>query len=80
MRHASRSGSLFYLEASHTKVSQSGLKTGGGVTTDSARDTIMEVAQDPVEDGRINMTGCVGPDYPYFTVFYVLVFMGIVVF
>jgi hypothetical protein len=80
VRHASRSGSLLYLEASHTRVSQSGLKTDEGVTTDSARGIIMEVAQDQVEDGRINMTDCVRPDYPYFAVFYVLVFRGIVVF
>jgi hypothetical protein len=53
MRHASRSGSLLYLEASHTRVSQSGVKTDGGVMTDSARGTIMEVAQDQVEDGSI---------------------------
>jgi hypothetical protein len=44
VRHASRSGSLLCLKASHTRVSQSGLKTGGDVMTDSARDTIVEVA------------------------------------
>jgi hypothetical protein len=42
--HASRSGSLLGVEASLARVSQSGLKTGGGATTGGARDTIAEVA------------------------------------
>jgi hypothetical protein len=42
--HASRSGSLLRLEASHTRVSQSGLKTSGGTMVGGARDTITEVA------------------------------------
>jgi hypothetical protein len=42
--HASRSGGLLLLEASHARVSQSGLKTGGGATAGGARDTIAEVA------------------------------------
>jgi hypothetical protein len=40
---ASRSGGLFHLEASHVRVSQSGLKTGGGVTMGGTCDIIMEV-------------------------------------
>jgi hypothetical protein len=44
VRHASRSTSLIHLEASHVRVSQSDLKTGGVVTTDGARGTIMKVA------------------------------------
>jgi hypothetical protein len=40
--HASRSSSLLGVEASLTKVSQSGLKTGGGVTTGGSRGTIAE--------------------------------------
>jgi hypothetical protein len=32
-----------------------------------------------VEDGRVDVTGCVGPCYPYFVVFYVLGPRGIVV-
>jgi hypothetical protein len=42
--HASRSSGLFGVEASLARVSQSGLKTGGGVTTGGARGTITEVA------------------------------------
>jgi hypothetical protein len=35
---------LLHVEASLTRVSQSGLKTGGGVMTDGACGTIAEVA------------------------------------
>jgi hypothetical protein len=42
--HASRSSSLLRVEASLTRVSQSGLKTGGGATASGARGTIAEVA------------------------------------
>jgi hypothetical protein len=46
VRHASRSSSLLDMEASLDRVSQSGLKTGGGATTGGARGTITEVASD----------------------------------
>jgi hypothetical protein len=36
--------------------------------------------RDQVEDGRIDATDCVGPCYPYFTVFYILGHRGIIVF
>jgi hypothetical protein len=44
--HALRSSSLLDVEISLTRVSQSGLKTGGGATTGGARGTIVEVASD----------------------------------
>jgi hypothetical protein len=44
--HTSRSGGLLRLEASHTRVSQSGLKTGRCVTVGDARGTIAEVASE----------------------------------
>jgi hypothetical protein len=44
--HASRSSSLLVVEGSLAMVSQSGLKTGGGVTTGGARGTIAEVASE----------------------------------
>jgi hypothetical protein len=44
--HTSRSSSLLRVEASLDRVFQSGLKTGGGVTVDGARDTITEVASE----------------------------------
>jgi hypothetical protein len=44
--HASRSSSLLGVEANLARVFQSGLKTGGGVTTGGARGTIAEVASE----------------------------------
>jgi hypothetical protein len=41
---ALRSGGLLRLEASHARVSQSVLKTGGGAMVGGARGTIVEVA------------------------------------
>jgi hypothetical protein len=42
--HVSRSSSLLCVEASLARVSQSGLKTGGGATMGGARDNIVKVA------------------------------------
>jgi hypothetical protein len=42
--HALRSGGLLRLKASRTRVPQSGLKTGGGVTAGGARGIITEIA------------------------------------
>jgi hypothetical protein len=44
VEHASRSSSLLGIEPSLAMVFQSGLKTGGGATTGSARGIIAEVA------------------------------------
>jgi hypothetical protein len=44
--HASRSTRLFDVETSLARVSQSGLKTGGGATIVGARGTIAEVASE----------------------------------
>jgi hypothetical protein len=44
--HASRSSGLLRVEASLARVSQSGLKTGGGATAGGARVTIMEVVSE----------------------------------
>jgi hypothetical protein len=44
--HALRSSGLLHVEASLARVSQSGLKTGGGVTAGGARGTIAEVASE----------------------------------
>jgi hypothetical protein len=41
--HVSRSSGLLHVEESLVRVSQSGLKTGGGITTGGARGTITEV-------------------------------------
>jgi hypothetical protein len=42
----SRSSGLLGMEASLARVSQSGLKIGGGATTGGARGTIVEVASE----------------------------------
>jgi hypothetical protein len=42
--HASRSSGWLHVESSLARVSQSGLKTGGGATTGGACGTITEVA------------------------------------
>jgi hypothetical protein len=42
--YASRSSHLLRLEANRARVSQSGIKTGGGATAGGVRGTIMEVA------------------------------------
>jgi hypothetical protein len=44
--HTSRSSGLLGVEASLARVSQPGLKTGGGATTGGARGTITEVASE----------------------------------
>jgi hypothetical protein len=41
--HASRSSGLLHMEASLARVSQSGVKTGGGAMMGGARGTIMKV-------------------------------------
>jgi hypothetical protein len=44
--HTLRSSGLLHVEASLVRVSQSGLKTGGGAMTGGARGTIVEVASE----------------------------------
>jgi hypothetical protein len=44
MGHVMRSSDLLHMKASRTRVSQSGLKTCGGVTAGGERGTIMEFA------------------------------------
>jgi hypothetical protein len=44
VKHASRSSGLLRVEESLARVSQSGLKTGGGTMTGGACGTIAEVA------------------------------------
>jgi hypothetical protein len=78
--HTSRSSDLLHLKANRGRIFQSGLKTNGGATAGGARGTIAEVRRDQVEDGQIDVIGCVGPCYPYFTIFYVLATRSIVVF
>jgi hypothetical protein len=46
VRHTSRCSSLLGVKPSLARVSQSGLKTGGGATMGGARGTIAEVASE----------------------------------
>jgi hypothetical protein len=46
VRHASRSNDLLHMEASLTRVFQSGLKTGKDAVTGGAYGTITEVASE----------------------------------
>jgi hypothetical protein len=73
--HASGSSGLLRVEASLTRVSQSGLKTYRGATMSGARG----LHQRQVEDGRVDAMDCVGPCYPTFAVFNVLYARGIIV-
>jgi hypothetical protein len=78
--NTSISNSLFHLEASRGRVSQSGLKTGGGATwmvhvVSSQRSRGVEA-----KNGWINATGCIGFFYPNFVIFIVLGPWGILVF
>jgi hypothetical protein len=67
------------VKVSLVRVSQSGLKTA------EARRQVVHVApsrrlhQRQVEDGRVDVTDCVGPCYLTFTVFNILDTKGIVV-
>jgi hypothetical protein len=78
--HALRSSGLLHLEASQTRVSQSGFKTGGGATQMVHMASSRRLRRVEAEDEQVNAMGCVGPFYPKFTTFYVLCPRGILVF
>jgi hypothetical protein len=77
--HASRSSGLLGIEVSLARVFQPGLKTGEGTTTVVHVAPSRRLRRRQVEDGRVDVTGCVGPYYPTFAVFNVLGPRGIVV-
>jgi hypothetical protein len=78
--HAPRSGGLFRLEASRARVSQSSLKTGGGV----AQMVHVASSQNGTKDRRFDGVGCgaveVRPIYPSLVVIFLLAHRGILVF
>jgi hypothetical protein len=78
--HASKSSGLLRLEACRARVFQFDLKTGVGVTTVVHVTPSQRLRRDQVEDGRVDATGCVGPCYSYFAIFYILDPRSIVVF
>jgi hypothetical protein len=75
-----RSSALHHLEASQTRVSQSGLKTGADAVWMVHMVALWRLRRVEVEDGWVDATGCIKPFYPNFIVFYVLGTRGILVF
>jgi hypothetical protein len=78
--HTSRSSGLLRVEASRARVFQSYLKTGGGAMRMVYVAPSRRSREDEVNDGQVDATGCVGPCYPYFIIFYVLDHRGILTF
>jgi hypothetical protein len=78
--HALRSSGLLHLEAIRARVSQSGLKTGGGVAWMAHVASSQRLHRVEGKDGRVNTTGCIGPFYLNFVVFYVLSLRSVLVF
>jgi hypothetical protein len=70
--HMSRSSALLHVESSLARVFQSILKTSGDAMVSGARGTIAEVASESVEDGCVDVMGCIEPCYLYFVVFILL--------
>jgi hypothetical protein len=77
--HALRSSCLLHMETSWARVSQSGLKTSRGATAGVHMPPLRRLRRSQVEDGRVDVTGCVRPCYPCFAVFFLLGPRGIVV-
>jgi hypothetical protein len=72
MEHTSRSSGLLRLKVSRARVSQSSLKTGRGAVRMVHVTSSWRSHGDKVEDGWIDMTGCIGLLYSNFTVIVVL--------
>jgi hypothetical protein len=79
--HASRSSGLFHMEASRARVFQPSVKTGGGATAWMVHvSSLRRLHRDQVEDGWVDVMGCVGPGCSCFVIFFILSPRGIVVF
>jgi hypothetical protein len=78
--HASRFSGLLHVKVSQARVFQSSLKNGGGTTRMVHVTSSRRLRRVQAEDRRIDATDCVRPFYSNFTVFYVLVSRGILVF
>jgi hypothetical protein len=59
--HASRSSGLLCLEASQARVTQFGLKTGGGAVRIMHVESSQRLHRVEAKDGRVDVTGCVRP-------------------
>jgi hypothetical protein len=53
------------------RVSQSSLKTGGGISQMVHMTSSWRLHEDEVEDRRVDATGCIGLFYPNFAIFVV---------
>jgi hypothetical protein len=80
MEHALRSNGLLRVKASQTRISQSDLKTGGGVVRMVQVSSSQRLRQCQVKDGCDDMMGYVGPCYSCLAIFFVLCSRGILVF
>jgi hypothetical protein len=78
--HASRSSGLLRLKASRARILQSALKIGGGATRMVHMVSSWKLRRGQVEVGRVDVTGCIGPCYPCFIIFFVLGRRGNLVF
>jgi hypothetical protein len=78
--HALRSSGLLHLEASLVRVSQFGLRNGGGAMRMVHVASSLRLRRVEAEDGWVDAMGCIGPLYPNFAVFVVLDHRGILVF
>jgi hypothetical protein len=72
MRHASRSSGLLHLETSQTRVSQSSLKTSGGMMQMVHVALSWRSRGDEAKDGQVNAMGCVRLFCLNFAIFVVL--------
>jgi hypothetical protein len=80
VRHTSRASCLFGQEASRGRVFEFGLKTGGGASRMVYVALSRRLRRIEAKDGWVDATGCIGPFYPNFIVFYVLCPSDIIVF
>jgi hypothetical protein len=71
---------LLLMEASWTRVSQSGLKTGRGMVWMVHMSSSWRLHRAKAEDGWVDATGCIGLFYLNFAIFVVLGSRGILVF
>jgi hypothetical protein len=71
---------LLRMEVSQASVSQSGLKTGGGVTVGGPRCISWKSCEDQVEDRQVDAMGYIGLCYPYLSIFFILGTRGILAF
>jgi hypothetical protein len=70
--HVLRFSGLLHVEASQVMLSYSGLKTDGGAAWMVHVTLLQRLRRYQVENGWVDVTGCVRPCYPYFIIFIVL--------